>query len=96
MGLALRPQPPRCRVVGPGGLLLVVEVAQAVRLPVVAEVYGPLTVLLVPAHPDGTADKLRGGRRLIRAEKPVSPPAFREPLPQDRPLDRLKCDRRRL
>ena len=50
--LAFRPQPPRCRVVGPSSLLLVVDVTQAVRLPVAPDVGFPLTAALVIPHPD--------------------------------------------
>ena len=60
MGPAFRPQPPRCRVVGPAGLLLVVELTQAVVLPIVVDITFPLSSILGPAHSDEDRSRLRG------------------------------------
>jgi hypothetical protein len=43
-------QPPRRRVDGSGRLVLVVEAAQALLLPIAVDLSIPLLVLLVPAH----------------------------------------------
>ena len=69
MCLAVRPQPPRCRIEDPGGLLLVVENPQVLFSPVVADLGGPPTTIAPSLrHPD--ADELRVGalRRLFRTK----------------------------